>query len=341
MRRLHVSVCAAIVRKLLPQLARMKGQGPMAKGGGDVSDIKAAQRMLDTFTSVGADSFVVTKTDILQAVKWGKHYPAAELPKLLPPMVRTAAIRRRCKISKTESVMAGENLIIRPTGKGVAFLQLDDLAAEQLERVRPAAFIIHATSSGSHQAWIAVSGLPEGKEAFKEFMRRVRKAVGSNDKSASHATRLAGTENFKTKYAPDFPTVTIIETHPGRVMTPEQLEALGLVAPPEPVKATTLAFSPRSQNSSKTVRQWPSYEKSLAGAPPKSDGSGPSRSHADYWWCCLALQWKWSIEDTEAKLLEVSEKARERVRLGDPGYVHTTVLNAAGALARNSQKGRG
>jgi hypothetical protein len=34
--------------------------------------------------------------------------------------------------------------------------------------------------------------------------RRVRKAVGGNDKSASHATRLAGTENFKTEIRPGF-----------------------------------------------------------------------------------------------------------------------------------------
>jgi hypothetical protein len=129
--------------------------------------------------------------------------------------------------------MAGENLIIRPTGLGVALVQLDDLNSEQLDRVRPAVFIIHATSPGSHQAWIAVSGVPEGKEHFKEFMRRVLKAVGGNDKFASHATRVAGTENFKTKYAPEFPTVTIVETHPGRVMTPEQLEALGLLSPPD------------------------------------------------------------------------------------------------------------
>jgi hypothetical protein len=37
-------------------------------------------------------------------------------------------------------------------------------------------------------------------------------ALWPNDKSASHA-RVAGTENFKTKYAPEFPTVTIVETH--------------------------------------------------------------------------------------------------------------------------------
>ena len=103
-------------------------------------------------------------------------------------------------------MMAGENVIIRPTGPGVAFVQLDDLKTpEQLERVRPAALIIHATSPGNYQAWIAVSGVSEDKEQFKEFTRRVRRAVGGNDKSASHATRLAGTENFKVKYGPDFP----------------------------------------------------------------------------------------------------------------------------------------
>lgn len=128
-------------------------------------------------------------------------------------------------------------------------------------------FIIHATSPGSHQAWIAVSGAPLGKDQFKELVRRVRKAVGGNDKSASHATRVAGTENFKVKYAPSFPTVTIVETYPGRVRTPKQLEQLGLLAPPEPVKAAPLKFTRRAENNSGKERQWPSYEKSLAGAP--------------------------------------------------------------------------
>jgi hypothetical protein len=69
--------------------------------------------------------------------------------------------------------------------------------------------------------------MSEGKGQFLEFMRSVRDSVGKNDTSASHATRVAGTENFKTKYAPEFPTVTIVEAHPGRIMTPEQLTELG------------------------------------------------------------------------------------------------------------------
>jgi RepB DNA-primase from phage plasmid len=225
-----------------------------------MSDTAAALRMLDTFTSVGARSFVVTKTDVNQQLLWGKTYQAGDFERLMPAMVRTAAIRKPCQTPEGETIMAGENLIIRPTGTGVAFVQLDDLNSEQLDRVRPAVFIIHATSPGNHQAWIAVSGVPEGKEHFKEFMRRVRKAVGGNDKSASHATRVAGTENFKTKYAPEFPTVTIVETHPGRVMTPEQLEALGLLAPPEPVTSPPLKFTRQERDRSGREKQWPSYE---------------------------------------------------------------------------------
>ena len=91
-----------------------------------MGDIAAALRMLDTFTSVGATSFVVTKTELEwsghKKVKWGKPYAADDLRRLMPAMVRTAAIRKPCPTPDGERVMAGENLIIRPTGPGVAFV---------------------------------------------------------------------------------------------------------------------------------------------------------------------------------------------------------------------------
>lgn len=245
-----------------------------------MGDTVAALRMLDTFTSVGAQSFVVTKTDINQKLIWGKTYQAGDLQRLMPAMVRTAAIRKPCETPEGE-VMAGENLIIRPSGPNVAFVQLDDLNSEQLDRVRPAVFIIHATSPGNYQAWIALSGVPEGKEAFKDLTRRVRKAVGGTDKSASHATRVADTENFKTKYVPDYPTVRIVETHPGRVVTSEQLESMGLLAAPEPVQTPRPKFSSAATSGTGRERHWPSYEMSLAGAPQGQDG--PDRSRADFW----------------------------------------------------------
>jgi hypothetical protein len=63
----------------------------------------------------------------------------------------------------------------------------------------------------------------------KDFARRLRKGTRA-DLTASGATRVAGTENYKRKYEPQFPTVAIRDTPPGRVMTLSQLESFGLVA---------------------------------------------------------------------------------------------------------------
>jgi hypothetical protein len=311
-----------------------------------VPNINEAFKMLDIFASCGAQSFVVTKTELEwpghKKLKWGKTYPIETLREQLPAIVRTSAIRRPVKLPDDSEAKAGENVIIRPMGSGVAFVQLDDLKTqEQIDRVRPAAFIIHETSPGNRQAWIAVSGVPEGKEQFKEFTRRVRRAVGANDKSASHATRLAGTENWKAKNLPNPPTVTILEAHPGRIMTPAQLEELHLLAEPE---KTTSVVDIRPHRVSRQLgreRHWPDYERCLLDAPPASSGNGPSRSHADFFFCKRAARRGWSIEETEEKLLEVSEKARERVRCGDAGYVHVTAVNAAAAAEQGRMRSRG
>jgi RepB DNA-primase from phage plasmid len=194
-----------------------------------------------------------------------------------------------------------------------------------LGRVGEAAFLTVETSPGNHQAWVAVSGLTTPEEA-KDFARRLRKGAGA-DHSASGATRVAGTTNYKRKYQPDFPTVRIDSTAPGRIVTKEQLEAMGLVGAPEP-EITTPAFIARTpqsrsrtgQPSATRTKVWPDYAHSLAGAPPSRDGSGPDRSMADFTWCTTAIDWGFPIEETAAKLLEVSEKARERVQLRDEGY---------------------
>jgi RepB DNA-primase from phage plasmid len=163
------------------------------------------------------------------------------------------------------------NIIVRPLSDKVHFVQLDDLDAEGLKRVGEAAFLTLTTSPGNHQAWVAVSDIKEGEEA-KDFSRQLRKGAGA-DKSASGATRVAGTVNYKRKYEPDFPTVKIDEAHPGRVVTKAQLEAMGIVAAPDPetvaseelVKARQTGPSQYRHRANKT---WPNYALSLAGAPP-------------------------------------------------------------------------
>ena len=74
-------------------------------------------------------------------------------------------------------------------------------------------------------------------------------------------------------------------------------------------------------------------------APRKSDGT-PDRSRADYNFALVCLTGQKGIEETIVKLLEVSERARERHARGDKGYARITVENAAAAVARNFGKSR-
>jgi RepB DNA-primase from phage plasmid len=191
------------------------------------------------------------------------------------------------------------------------------------KRVGDAAFLTLTTSPGNHQAWVAISDIEEDDEAI-DFGRRLRKGAGA-DESATGATRVAGTVNYKRKYEPDFPTVKIDEAHPGRIVSKAQLEAMGIVAAPdletaaseELLKARQTGPSQYRHRANKT---WPDYGKSLAGAPPNRTGTGPDRSMADYTWCMTAIDWGWSIEETAGKLPEVSERARRRVdQLRDVG----------------------
>jgi hypothetical protein len=102
----------------------------------------------------------------------------ADLGRTIPALLDTAVADRL-------------NLTIRPSGRGVRFIQLDDLAAEKLPALAPAMFLIIETSPGNHQAWLALPG-----EHDREFARRVRRGAGA-DVTASGATKIAGSLNFK------------------------------------------------------------------------------------------------------------------------------------------------
>jgi hypothetical protein len=76
----------------------------------------------------------------------------------------------------------------------------------------------------------------------------------------------------------------------------------------------------RKHSRSESERAWPDYQRCVDGAPPAKEGDGPDRSIADFFWCIMAAQRGWSIEETANKLLEVSARAQERARLRDEGY---------------------
>ncbi len=82
---------------------------------------------------------------------------------------------------------------MRPHENGVTLIQLDDLPAAALDRVRSAAFLILNTSPGSCQAWLAVRANADAAD----LRHRVKKAAGA-DPSASGTVRVAGTMNFSS-----------------------------------------------------------------------------------------------------------------------------------------------
>jgi RepB DNA-primase from phage plasmid len=279
-----------------------------------MQSISEACRMLDAFTSVGAARFHVTFLDIDGNVRGFRRQQTARQIKNLLPLLFPGLTERR------------NSIVIRPYAReGVTLAQLDDLDAAMIERLKDIAFLTIQTSPGNHQAWVAVSGLADPKG----FARRLRKAAGA-DISASGSVRLAGTLNHKRKYEPDFPTVSIVSAAPGRIVTQETLEALGLAAPPEPVKP-----APPLRVSSFRDRRWPDYRRCLEGAPPNHGNTGPDISRADYFWCLMSAQRGFGIEDIAARLMELSSKAREN----GEHYARLTAENATAAAERGRRIG--
>ncbi len=269
--------------------------------------VEQAWQMLDLFAGLGVHSFDVTRTDV-DGYKY--DYRAAQNLEVLrrgTPSLLGAALERR------------QNLIVRPRGARAELVQLDDLDESGLERTRSVALLILATSPGNHQVWVAV------RECGPDWARRLRQASGA-DPSASGATRLAGSVNFKRRYAPGFPTVQILEANPRRVVTRGELEAAGLVTAPAPIPAIRPARVHRTWG----TKAWPSYERCLQNAPPAHRSDRPDISRADFTFCLLAIDWGWGLEETCQRLLENSSKARS----DGPRYARLTAERAAAAVAR-------
>jgi hypothetical protein len=282
------------------------------------AEVYKALDMLNAFASVGVHAFDVTFTDLdgkkLEKDGFLGNRTVNQLRHALGPLL-------------TETTAHQHNFIIRPRVSDRAELvQLDDLNPEQARRFEHRAFMTLCTSPGNYQAWVAVSD-PE-----PDFFRRLRKGSGA-DPSASGATRISGSRNFKRKYGPEFPLVEITVSNPGLTQTRAELDSAGVVAAPEPPPATI----PRRVSPTSTSRKkWPSYERCVQYAPPVHQGDRPDISKADFVWCMTAIDWGWGIEDTAGRLFEVSTKAQEN----GEAYALLTAQNAAAAVHRRTGNAR-
>jgi len=273
--------------------------------------VEQACQMLDIFASLEVHTFDLTRTDMDGRKRSFRATQSSEALRRWMPSLMNSANQWR------------HNLIVRPKGGTAELVQLDDLCGTMLERVRSAAFLILTTSAGNHQAWVAV------RKCGPDFARRLRQGSGA-DPSASGATRVAGTLNFKRQYAPDFPTVQILEAIPRRIVTRDELEAAGLAAAPDPIPVVR----PVRGRPNWRAKAWPSYERCLQNAPPAHCSDRPDVSRADFTFCLLAIDWGWSLEETCERLLEKSSKAREN----GEGYARLTAQRAATVVDRRPAK---
>jgi hypothetical protein len=280
-----------------------------ARGGGE----GAAMEMLDAFAGVGAGRFDLTFTDV--AGNKAGFRGNRSLNQLRPAM---SAILR-------EAAERQHNVIVRPRSNAATLIQLDDLGEDMAMRLRSLSFMTQQTSPGSFQAWIAVA------DADADFARRLRRGTGA-DPAASGASRISGSWNFKGKYAPSFPRIETVHASPGRVVTKAQLEAIGVVAPPERTVPAIVRTSLRTPG----ARGWPNYQRCLENAPPTRSGDRPDISRADYTFCLLALDWGWGIEETAERLMHESAKAREN----GEAYSLRTARAAASAIERRGGQQR-
>lgn len=276
-------------------------------GGGADLETSAAIGMIEAFESVGAASFDVTITNEQgQKEDFRAGQTSNEVKADIP------ALLKKCEKARV-------NLIVRPhlSGADRRLVQLDDLDKAKRAKIDSLAFLVIETSPGNYQEWVAIEQGDKGTE------RRLKKAIGA-DESASGATRIAGSINFKSKYAPNYPRIKTVAINRSCIVSIDELARRGLLADRPPRHAPVAPMQKRSSVSS-VPHRFPSYQRCLDDAPKARNHDGPDRSKADWTYCLLSSDRGFSPEAIADRLMIESEKAKEKGR----EYALFTAMRAA------------
>lgn len=218
-------------------------------------DVNSSLAMLACLVSVGVNVFDVTLLDI----EGRKRGIFGELP----------GYEGNCTAKELEDSMdwrlertdaEQRSLIVRPRVTATLLVQCDDLSPEQVERLAPFSFLALETSPGNFQVWMAVLDGPRqsAAQAARDFQARVRRGVGA-DPSATGTTQIAGSRNFKKRYAPDFPLIKIAQRDDGQVTLMAALDRAGFIATDVPDAAQSKAAVNGGLQPA-APRGWPDYQ---------------------------------------------------------------------------------
>jgi hypothetical protein len=286
-----------------------------------------AEATAEAFESVGATELLATFLGI---------YPLKGDAKLLgSEPISAEQFKARAASYVKRSHERKQNVAVRAYG---AFIQVDDCSREIFERLKSFAFFALETSPGNYQVWLALPSAfagsdgkinEEGKAIRKRLLKKFEENGETANGGAYGSTRLPGTLNIKEKYQPTFPLIRLAHIATGRIVTPEELEAEGLLAavPVRPV--LTVVEAPRDSNSK--LPKWPDYQYYVSRAPLKEDGQ-PNLSRADESFVVRCYSLGHSRHSIAAKLRSVRDKAARR-----DDYVERTLNAAESYLAAQPQ----
>jgi hypothetical protein len=279
-------------------------------GGHTLSDLSeeasvdAALTAVDVFASVGVKKLNVFFTEPERDSLVGKieaNLTLGEVARRMPEFVER---------NRNEPL----SLVFDMKTNGAWLLQIDEASKEVLELLAPVSFAQIETSDANGQSWVALPTDTDEQTCreIKERLFRKLKPLGANC-GASGGLRWVGTFNRKASRVREdgtSPVVKMVAYNYALTVTPEELEALGLLAPrlqPMKPKATGL----HSSNRAVPPSRFPDYQKSLSDVRPKDNGT-PDRSAADILYAATCLSWGFSKLETVDSILENSTKAREQ-----------------------------
>lgn len=298
-----------------------------------------ARAMISACESVGATMFKTAFTAIYPLSGDAAPLPATERsePREKGVNMSAAALMARIPDYLKRNQERQHNVAVRVWGP---IIQVDDCSREFYERLKPLCFAAVQTSPKSFQAWLALSSAfvgPDGKRndaltAIRDrFFKRCEELKESANGGAYNSIRMPGTLNIKEKYLPDFPRIRLLHVSMGRITSPEELDAVGLLAPAPAPALRLVKTAPRTRNIGASALPHGYF---VQRAPLKEDGQ-PNMSRADMAFAVHRLALGDSRWEVAAELRAVRDKAARR-----DDYVERTLDAAEDYLARQPAQGR-
>jgi hypothetical protein len=281
-------------QNLTPPVSLDAAEAQLRDTGGDsVEAVRAC-------ASVGVSVFkVLLKDDVARVAREEGDFDDFSLERHLPALIARGEAERR-------------SVIVDMKANGRRIIQVDEAGPEVLKLLEPVSFMQVETSAGNGQAWIA---LPEGlsSEVCAEVTARLfarLKPLGAN-RGASGGLRWPGSINYKP--GRNQFRIRMLRAAFGRVASPNELEAAGLLAdPPEQ------AQRPKQAQQSSTQGAFPDYRRCLMD----KDGD---RSRADASFLKIASLRGIPTGEAVAELARVSGRVQDEEKRGRKDYVSRTV----------------